>query len=534
MRLVAVALLAGWMVAWSAAPHGEAARSTSVVGAVAIAGSDTVAVAWIELRGRPHIEALHVAIVDDHNAIRDAWELPVEEGATSFQLADAGGGRFVLATERRSLGWRAFDVNLLAHGSRDPLPSFYSARDGRAWQLAAAGTEIAIVEELPTGANVFTPTRALNEWRVRTSAGRVLLGTGGGHVVRYEEDVDNSVTLSTSEQTIPLARATCTSKLPAEVTSVVGLRGGYARLARHGADGCVEGIADGRPFVHRSIPLAGFRDPRLAVEADGTLTIHDAQDARTIERRVILPRDVTGGAPVTIEATSINEAIADDGVRYRLFAGEGRLGMTDVATRASRNDIEVVLERQGPGTATVLAPEPSFEADHRPVLRPLALLPLLAFVLALAFAILRLVRLRRLTPRDVEKDGLGSGAVTLAGTLVADADAPRGALRVRVGHKLVTVFVEGAAVLRASDVRARTQPRGDAVDVAAGAPVVARGTLVAGDVYRDEPTLRARTGDLLLVGCTIAEARAQATRAVVAALITLAAVTTVIGTVITR
>jgi hypothetical protein len=132
------------------------------------------------------------------------------------------------------------------------------------------------------------------------------------------------------------------------------------------------------------------------------------------------------------------------------------------------------------------------------------------------------LRLRQLRPVPVEAlQSPGGGPITLQGTLMVEGDAPTvsgpkdmtgagplNSLRLRCGRHLVTVFVEGARILRASQFRSAGQPRGDAVDVAAGAAVVASGRLEQGTLYRDETRLRAGRADVVVVGCGIAEARA--------------------------
>src|SRR5207244_10625826 len=97
MRLVGLVLFSAWLLAWWVTPHGEPARATSMVGGVAIAGGDRAAVAWLELPSwRRDGGQLHVALVDEDNRVREVVSRPA--GAEShYRLADAGGGRFVLA-----------------------------------------------------------------------------------------------------------------------------------------------------------------------------------------------------------------------------------------------------------------------------------------------------------------------------------------------------------------------------------------------------------------------------------------------------
>jgi hypothetical protein len=54
--------------------------------------------------------------------------------------------------------------------------------------------------------------------------------------------------------------------------------------------------------------------------------------------------------------------------------------------------------------------------------------------------------------------------------------------------------------------------------VAAGAAVVAQGTAEAAALYRGEARLRARRGDLVLVGCSLAEAATRTSRAALVSL----------------
>jgi hypothetical protein len=237
--------------------------------------------------------------------------------------------------------------------------------------------------------------------------------------------------------------------------------------------------------------------------------VYEEQDAQVTRRRVILPE--RPGGEMVIDPRTVAEGLPDEGVRYRLFGGEGSRGLTTLATRVADHQTEVVLERGAGASARVLAPIKRYQPDHRPVLRPLALVPLAMLFLS-ALGSWRLgARLRRIAPSRPDAP-LPSGPAVVEGELAADADAPAGGLWLRRGRGRMAIFVEGAEVVRASDVRPRTQPRGDAVDVAEGAPAVATGLVEPGVLYRDVATLRARRGDLLLVGCSLAEARAWIAR----------------------
>jgi hypothetical protein len=143
--------------------------------------------------------------------------------------------------------------------------------------------------------------------------------------------------------------------------------------------------------------------------------------------------------------------------------------------------------------------------DWRPALRALAVLPLFVLLLGLLGPLRLLRRLRQLAPTG--NGALREGREVVEGTLAANADSPHSGLRLVAGSAEVTLVVDGAEVLRASEVRPRDEPRGDAVDVAAGAPVVASGTIEMGSLYRVAATLRAGAGDLVIAGCTLAEAQ---------------------------
>ena len=553
MRLVGLALLAAWLMAWAVSPHGEVARQTSIVGAVACAGGDRAAAAWLELRHGALDGALHVVTVDEDGKVAEQLRLPAGPDAIGFRLTDAGAGRFVLSTEHRGASGGFVDFHRFGAGSDDVPPRLYgsateldeSGRPVRAseWQVAASGDELVAIESFagqPIGVHVLGSDGA---WDAKpVSGGRLLVGAGGGHAVVYREDSRGPAELYVSprrpgEWRAEVSRPACFSDGGAAslVTSVVGLRGGYARLSRLGAVGCVDGIRDGQPFAFRDIPLAGIGAARLSVDDAGALSIHEEQDAAQItQRRVILP-ERPGGAFV-IDPRTVHSDLRTGSVRYRLFGGAGRLGVTTLATRVTDGETQVVLERNGLGDARVLAPMRRFQPDHRPALRTLALAPLLCLLFAAMGAWRRFSQVRRLVPLPQgEPLGGSSGTrasdrvtpdrVTVEGQLTVDAEAPAGGLRIRRGGTMLTVFIEGAEVLRASDVRPRSQPRGDAVDVASGATVVATGVLDQGALYRDEATLRARHGDLVLVGCTLDEARTRLARTLVAsvALLTVAA-----------
>jgi hypothetical protein len=534
-----MALVAAWLVAWAASPHGEVARQTSIVGAVAVAGGDDAALAWLELTHGSANGTLHVLTVDGEDRFGDELKLSAGVDATAFRLADAGGRRFVLATEHRTEGEHRIDFRRFGGGLDDAPATLRDGPTAGAWQMAAAGDELIVAVEVGD----FTEVHVLGsdgKWLpAQLTQGRVLVGAGGGHVVEYVTQSDRASMLTVAPSrdaswTAQLSRAACFGDggRPPTVTSVVGQRGGYARLARRGAEGCVDGIRDGKPFAYRDVPLAGISAARLAVDDEGRLSVHEEQDAQVTRRRVLLP-DLPGG-PMLVDDHTIDRTLDGSGVRYRLFGGTGRLGVTTLATRVSHDETEVVLERSGVGGETrVLAPVRRYQPDHRPALRRLAVLPL-AFLLLAVFGAWRLLgRLRKLSPlsRDVN---LSAGPAVIEGELAVDADAPTGGLRVRRGRSRLTVFLEGAQVLRASDVRPRSQPRGDAVDVASGATVVATGTVEPEQIYRDETTLRARRGDLVVVGCTLAEARARTARRLLSSALLLGITASLIVSIIVR
>ena len=553
MRLVGLALLAAWWMAWAVSPHGEAARATSIVGAVAVAGGDHAAAAWLELRHGEKSGTLHVATVEDGGVVEERLRLPAGADATGFKLVGAGEGRFVLATEHHAPsvllaggGWLEFsrfgpdgddtppriDGQLVGLGPDQPAPLL-------AWRLAAAGDELVAVES-GGSASIVWVLGAEAKWRPTRTDQRVLVGAGGGHVVVYTERGDGGEVQvgpgRAGEWTAEVGPPPCFAGDDPEerapmVTSVVGLPGGFARLARRGPVGCVDGIRDGATFAYQHVPLIGIGAARLAVADDGALYVHEEQEAAQLDqRRIVLP--ARPGGAFSLDARIVPAAEPFTGVRYRLFGGAGRLGVTTLAQRVVGGDTQVVLER-GDAAPVSLAPERSFQPDYRPVLRPLAALPLALLLFSAVGAWRRHARVRRLAPLPAGVP-LPTGRVAVEGELALDAEAPAGGLRVRRGRSLLTVFVEGAEVLRASDVRPRSQPRGDAVDVASGATVVAGGVVDPGVLYRREATLRARTGDFVLVGCTLAEARARIARRLASSAALLAAAIALIAAVAAR
>lgn len=531
MRLVGMALLAAWLMAWAVSPHGEVARPTSIVGAVACAGGDRAAAAWLELRHGAVDGTLHVVTVDEADRVAERLRLPAGVDATGFKLTDAGQGRFVLATEHRGPmgGFVEFhrfgigggdDAPPRIHGAAADLDENGRLTRGLEWQVAAAGAELVVLVTVDGKAIGLHVLNSSGDWDAeRLDGERVLIGAGGGHAVIYREGVEGvrGATLNVSprqpgEWVAEVGRPACLAGGDggSTVTSVVGLRGGYARLSRRGAVGCVDGIRDGKSFSYRDVPLAGIGAARLSVDEAGGLSVHEEQDAAQItQRRVILPEQP--GAAILVDPRTVHSDLRVGGVRYRLFAGAGRLGVTTLATRVTDGETQVVLERNGFGDARVLAPMRRYQPDHRPALRALSLAPILLLVLAAFGTWKRWAQVRRLTPLPADVP-FGDGQVTVEGELAVDAEAPAGGLRLRRGRSGLTLFIEGADVLRASDVRPRSQPRGDAVDVASGATVVATGVVDPGALYRDEATMRARSGDLVLVGCTLEEARTRIAR----------------------
>lgn len=550
MRLVGLALLAGWLVAWSVAPRGAPLRSAAIVAAVACAGGDTAAAAWLERpRGGVAGDRLHVVIVDEQGRIGDRLQLVVDPDAIGYRLVAAGGGRFVLAAEHRDPLHHWYELHRFGAGRHEVLPRIPAHIESEGWQLAASGDEIVLTDEVKEhrlvidddntgddgevvladqvkGETVARTLGADGAWQV-TTAERILVGDGGEHVVRYEEQhraahLEVGPGRSGGWNADP-GRGRCRFT-PATAISVVGLRGGYARLLRHGDSACVEGIRDGAPFETPDMPLRDFSHPRLVVDMEGRLSIQESQEAQLLQQRWQVPLEKE--LQPLLETTRLHPLLAADGIKYRLYAGEGKLGVTDLATRVTRDEIQVLLERQGVGQATVLSPTRQFEPDYRPLLRRLGLLPLLCLLISCVDALRLRQRLRQLRPVPVEALLTpGGGPITLQGTLMVEGDAPTmsgprntggaaplNSLRVRCGRHLVTVFVEGARILRASQLRPVGQPRGDAVDVAAGAAVVASGRLEQGTLYRDETRLRAGRDDLVMVGCGLTEAQAFAGR----------------------
>jgi hypothetical protein len=524
-------------VAWAAAPHGEPARQTSIVGAVAVAGGDESAVAWLELKHGAADGTLHLVMVDGEGRMRSHRQLTAGADATAFRLADAGQRVFVLATEHRTPAQRTITVHRFVGDGDEllqPLTDAYQPRwqetEPGDFQVAAGGDEVAVAM-FAARTDAAPAVHLLGRdgaWVVPTRlAERTLIGAGAGHVVTYAEQSDHTAEVvlapgRAAEQRMLVARPSCFGDgRPPTVTSVVALRGGYARLSRRGNEGCIDGIRDGRPFAYRDVPLAGIAAARLQLDDGGGISVREEQDAQVEQRRVILPEQPGGAYRVQIVGGQSGPE-----VRYRLFGGVGRQGVTALATRATAEETQVVLERMREGEALpalrgapsarwasddhpqVLAPQRHFQPDHRPILRALGALPLALLALSLLGAARLRRRVRRMRPGTTLGASFAPGRAVVEGELESGAETPSGGLRIVCrGGQRMSVFVEGAEVLRASEVRPRSQPRGDAVDVASGATVVATGIVESGGVYRADATLRARHGDLVLVGCSLAEAR---------------------------
>ncbi len=517
-KLATLTLVALWMAAWEWLPHGEMVRSPSIVGGVACAGGDEAAVAWLELRHHSHAGLLHVRTFAPDNRIEQEFELLVEPEVQSFRIADAGGGRFVLALESTVTAGRALQLYRFGRGqgrfAKEELPPLLLASTESSWQLAAAGDETVVAEELPETTQVSILDGDGSWQPPRERSGRTLIGAGGGHTVLYRELDAHSAELEVALDRPggwrgQVSRPVCArgGNTAPTVRSVVGLRGGYARLAMGPGEACVDGIRDGRPFAYRRVPVPPMAAPELLVDSAGHLAVVEAATALLQRRTVTLPEQP--GGDYRIDETAVAHVLDRSNVRYRLFGGIGQHGATALATYATAEATEVVFERHGgsggKATAEVLGPGWTHQPDERPLLRYLAamLLGLIALGAAATWRTAR--RLARIAPTQHLTEGL---PIAIEGQLGAEADGPSGALRIEHPAGPLTLFVEGATVLRASTVRPRSAPRGDAVDVARAAPIVATGTVEAGDVYRGETHLRARPGDLVIVGCTLAEARA--------------------------
>ena len=566
MRIVGVALLSAWMIAWWAAPHGERARTTTLVGGVSIAGGERPAVAWLELKhGQPNqAGTVHAAWLDESGAVLDHLSVYAGSDAVTFRLADAGGGRFVLAAEYRNAQGRWFEFHRFGTGARDRPEDLKASFDASAWNVVAAGDELVLTEEV-VGETVLHVLSVAGKWTQPTAPGDVLVGAGDGHVITYTvgarqdevmslardgawrtdvTDHPSCITMKSPAAALaldaacnadPACLATQTARrwephAAATVLSVVPLRGGYARLSRYNLDAsCIDGLRDGKRFTIRDLSLKGYAAPRLSVE-DGRLVVYDSTDGKG--RRRIIDADGSGAT----RDLAIDSHGFDEGLRYRLVAPGGTGAITALATRTVGDETQVAIERfplaGGRPSQRMLAPARNYHPDHRPQLTRLAIVPLLA----LALAALGAFRLRRRFSRLVVVPAnapLPEGRVTIEAALATDADAPTGGLRLRRGHGGMTLFIEGAEILRGSEVRPRDQPRGDAVDVASGAPVVASGTVHLGSAFRGEDTLRAGPGDFVLVGCTLAEARRRLSARFASSLSLLVAAATMIGYLVT-
>src|SRR4051812_36597370 len=168
MRLVGMALLAAWLLAWAASPHGEPMRQASIVGAVAVAGGEDAALAWLELRHGSASEPgiLHVATLDDEDRVTLRMQIPVGPDAVSFRIVDAGDGLFVLVSEFRGEAGRWFDFRrFMGEETRKsfaqagtvtasrwpsawpqlvtaPITPVQATLDDGPWQVSAAGDEL--------------------------------------------------------------------------------------------------------------------------------------------------------------------------------------------------------------------------------------------------------------------------------------------------------------------------------------------------------------------------------------------------------
>src|SRR5262245_7929483 len=95
------------------------------------------------------------------------------------------------------------------------------------------------------------------------------------------------------------------------------------------------------------------------------------------------------------------------------------------------------------------------------------------------------LRLHRLSPLSSEAP-LAPGQRIVEGTLSVEAWAPAGILRLHRGDHALRLVLDGAHVVRASQLRPRSEPGGDVVDMALGASVVASGRLEPGALLRGE------------------------------------------------
>lgn len=601
MRAVGVALFASWLIAWGLSPKGEPARPTSTVGGLAIAGSDDVAVAWLEVsHARPRSsEVLHVATIDPAGRVTPRIHLDGHDDV-AYRLAESAPGRFLLVSEHRTRLDRWFEVRTFASRAAegavasDPhrlparLPDLRATFNASSWEVAASGGRLALVEEELGGGTSVHMLDGHGDWAAAESVGRTLVASGHGSLVRYEVGRRDDLVEITPESgspwvmrishprcapprggeasegegpaegaraagsTRPIDRSLVPPMPPAapaandgreRVLSVTGLPGGYARMARLGRWLCVDGMRAGRYFRLDPVPLGEVVDPRLTSDADARLFLLDGNDGKGALFTRQLEFLPTGASPYGWARRPLTLP-GSDGVRGYAIFQVTPAGGAALVTRAVAGQTQVLLDRFQPGdlqpavrgplctqspsksavrgaSATAATPSPRAASeillgppqrmlpDRRPLLRWLALLPLLALAAALARSLRLLSRLRALAPGP-SHGPLPEGRAVVAASLALDADAPAGALRLRrAGQSLLLFIDQGAEVLRASDVRPRSEPRGDAVDVASGAPVLATGVVARGAAFRGQDSLRAGDGDLVLVGCTLGEARAR-------------------------
>jgi len=550
MRLVGTALFTAWLLAWGAAPKGELARATTAVGGLAIAGADDVAVAWLEVaHARPRgSETLHVATVDRGGQLLPRFNLDGHDDV-AYRLTESGPARFALVSEHRTRLDRYFEFRRFGRGTADRPPDLRATFNASTWEVAAAGDQLTLVEEDLSGETAVHVLDEDGRWLPSQAAGRTLLGSGGGSVIRYEvgRHADRVVVSPAGESpwvmevshprcTLPSSAAASAGPTGGEpalasgaaaisadeherTLSVVGLPGGYGRMARLGRWLCVDGIRSGSYFRLDPVPIGDVVDPRLVADADARLSISDANDGKgaLFLRRL---EGVAPGASPFVWGPRPRTVPGGEVLRGYSIFHVGASGGAALITRASAGETRVLLERfplpdghsevsAGGGSGELLlGPARHYLPDHRPLLRVLAVAPLGVLAMALLGAVGLVRRLRRVTPPSAAAP-LGEGPVAIEAQLATDAEAPTGALRLRRGGHTMLLFIEGAEVIRASDVRPRSEPRGDAVDVASGAPVLATGRFRRGAVFRGEDSLHAGGGDLVLVGCTLAEARAR-------------------------
>jgi hypothetical protein len=300
MRSVGLALLIAWFTACRPVRPAPPPRPGT---AVAVAGGDRAAVAWIAHDGRRlqngwivGMGELRVSLIDERARVREVFRQaePPSSIYTTYELAESGNGRFILGMETwdRLSRSRGFQLLSIEESGLEWRRDLKAALSQGPWWIEASGDEIALVEMFCRSAahgeaSCDEYLHLLDEqgaWRAdhfTFPPGEVRVGSGGGHVVIYQIDGDkHRVTLSPGRRhprTYDVPAPECPSEARGfcPVMAVAGLADGYARLVWLPSDVvAIDGSSAGKPF-HEAPVTAIARQPGLAIDAAGRFVIYD-------------------------------------------------------------------------------------------------------------------------------------------------------------------------------------------------------------------------------------------------------------------